>query len=146
MNSYNYRPITFENHTFHPSVMGIDVLEYAFQLSEETADWVWRFPICCGVTKSLSAKLCHTATHELLLFIPERIADIRKVIEERVESDLTYQEIIKHWIDALEYIHSSSSNSEGDCYWSAPSHPDDKVQLAPDHQKFTNALNNVFKA
>ncbi len=145
MNSYHYRPITFENHTFHPSVMGIDVLEYAISLSAETADWIWRFPICCGVTNAVPAELCHSATHELLLLIPEHFDDIRKVIEERIESDLSYQEISRYWIDALEYIHKTSDNSEGDCYWSAPSHPDDKIQSEEDHQKFADALNNSFK-
>ena len=125
--------------------MGIDVLEYAISLSAETADWIWRFPICCGVTNAVPAELCHSATHELLLLIPEHFDDIRKVIEERIESDLSYQEISRYWIDALEYIHKTSDNSEGDCYWSAPSHPDDKIQSEEDHQKFADALNNSFK-
>ena len=144
MNSYHYRLITFENHTFHPSVMGIDVLEYALQLTADTADWIWRFPICCGVTKASPAELCHSATDELLLLIPEHFADVRDVIEERIESDLTYQEITKHWIEALEYIHSVSDNSEGVCYWSAPSHPDDRMQSDDDHQDFIEALNKAF--
>jgi len=136
MNSYDYRLITFENHVFPQSVMGIDILEYAIpSMSEATADWVWRFPICCGTVNSCKSELCVSSSIELIDGMLKYRSNVLSEISDRIESEVLPDQIYQEWILALRSIQSISLDQSQICQWSAPLHPDDVIQSRAAQQR-----------
>jgi len=81
---YDFRPITFEGVQLAPSVMGISVLEPIIdEMNDRTGEWIWRLPICCGVTKSAGASLCYEASTDALNLMLEHRALVLIEISER---------------------------------------------------------------
>ena len=79
----DFRPITFEGVQLAPSVMGISVLEPIIdEMNDRTGDWIWRLPICSGVTKSADAILCHEASTDALnLMLENRVLVLSEISE-----------------------------------------------------------------
>ncbi|BDS07369.1 hypothetical protein NT6N_24090 [Oceaniferula spumae] len=144
MNSYDYRPITFEKHVFPQSVMGIDILEHAIpNLSGATADWVWRFPICCGTVKSCKPELCISSSKELIDGMLEYRSNVLSEISDRIESDVHPDQIYQEWIFALQSIQNIALGLSEICQWSAPLHPDDAIQTPEDLQRQISILDKI---
>lgn len=127
LDDYEFRPITFQGVKFPATLMGVSILEPVLDIrDQEFIDWVWGLPICCGRERRASAKFCaHWAqkTVDLMLEHRERILD---GIRERLgphgfDANTTFRD----WIMAFQHIASLSAGVEGDCVWSAPSHPKD---------------------
>ena len=138
----NWRPITFQGVTFPATLMGISVLESVLDITdEELGVWLWRLPICRGVTKSAPAERCARCAQravDLMLEQRQRVLDgIRECLTPHgFDAESTYRD----WIIALQRIVELSTAASGDCSWSAPMHPDDKYKTAADVKKFMDAL------
>jgi hypothetical protein len=144
---YEFRPITFQGVTFPATLMGISILgPLLANADEEVADWLWRLPICCGVTKSAPADRCARCAQQagdLMLEQRQRVLDgIRdRLASHRFDADSTYRD----WLLALQRIVELSLAASGDCFWSAPLHPRDKYKTAADAKRLLDALNR-FRA
>jgi len=127
LDDYEFRPITFQGVTFPATLMGVSILEPVLGISDpEFIDWVWGLRVCCGRERSAPAEYCARlaqSTVDLMLEHRQRVLD---GIRERLgphgfDADATFRD----WIAAFQQIHSLSAGAEGDCDWSAPSHPKD---------------------
>jgi len=142
LNDYDYRPITFEGETFPPTLMAISILEPMLDLhDEEIGDWLWRLPICCGVTKRAPAERCARYAQravDLMLEQRERVlAGIRdRLATDGFDPDVTYAD----WITALHRIVQLSRASDGECVWSAPAHTKDPARSSSDWKQLMDAL------
>jgi hypothetical protein len=142
LNERDWRPITFEGVTFPATLMGISILESVLGITdEELGEWLWRFPICRGITKSASAEKCIRCaqrTADLMLEQRQRVLDgVRDhLVPHGFDPETTYRD----WLVALQQIVELSAAAEGDCSWSAPAHPDDSIKSAADVERFMRNL------
>jgi hypothetical protein len=142
LNEYDWRPITFQGETFPATLMAISILEPVLDLrDEDLADWLWRLPICCGVTKSAPADRCARCAQKAVDLMLEQREHVLGGIRERLTSygfdaEVTY----KDWIAALQRIVELSRASDGECVWSAPAHPNDSLKSQADIERFMDAL------
>lgn len=142
LNDYDYRPITFEGEVFPPTLMGIAILERVLGIKdEELADWLWRLPICCGVTQRAPADRCVRCaqrTVELMLENRERVWEgIRaRLVPEGFDVNGTFSD----WIASLQRIAELSAASDGECVWSAPAHDKDSFRSAKDVHRLFDAI------
>ena len=129
INDYEWRPITFQGVLFPPELMAITVVECLFENEDEKlSEWLWRIRTCCGCTRSADAKWCADSARKvinLLLDNPERAR--AKIVEvgsnDGFEPEKTYQS----WLSSMARIAALADlAAEGECSWSAPSHPLDK--------------------
>jgi len=142
LNDYDYRPITFQGESFPATLMAISILETVLDIADEDlADWLWRLPICCGVTKSAPAERCARCAQEAADLMLEQRQRVLGGIRDRLASqgfdaDVTYRE----WIAALQRIVKLSRASSGECAWSAPAHPSDPYKSKADAERLMDAL------
>ena len=142
LDDYEWRPITFQGVTFPATLMAISILEPVLAINEaDLGDWLWRLPICCGITKSAPAERCARCAQkaaDLMLEQRHRVLDgIRdRLAPHGFDVDLTYRD----WITALLRIVELSKASSGDCVWSAPSHSRDRFKTVADIQRLMDAL------
>ena len=143
---YDFRPITFEGIQLEPSVMGISVLEPIIdEMDDRTAEWIWRLPICCGVTKSVDASLCHEASTDALnLMLEHRAVVISEIAARFPDAPFSAEQAYEEWATALTSIQRVSADREDSCEWSAPSHPDDPIQTAKDAERVLEAFNTFI--
>jgi hypothetical protein len=122
-----WRPITFQGVTFPSTLMGVSVLgPVLLTTDEELNEWLWRLPICCGTEKTAPAELCARCAQksvDLMLECHQKVIDgIRENLGPHgFDADSTYRD----WINALQRIVTLSKRADGNCVWSAPSHPED---------------------
>jgi hypothetical protein len=141
-NDYDWRPITFQGVVFPPTLMAISVLVPVLVIAdEELADWLWRLPICCGITKKAPAERCArcaSKTAEMLLAKRQIVLDgIRhRLTSHGFDAERTYRE----WILALQRIAELSSAASGECCWSAPFHPRDRLKSEVEAKSMVEAL------
>src|SRR5882724_9051771 len=142
LNEYDWRPITFQGETFPPTLMAISILEPVLDVKDEDlAEWLWRLPICCGVTKSAPAERCARCAQRAADLMLEQRQQVLDGIRDRLtphgfDVETTYRD----WIVALQRIVELSAATSGDCSWSAPLHPSDKFKTAADAERFIAAL------
>ena len=142
LNEYDWRPITFQGETFPPTLMAISLLEPVLDVKDEDlADWLWRLPICCGVTKSALAERCARCAQKAADLMLEQRQRVLGGIRERLathgfDADVTYRD----WIAALQRIVELSRAASGECVWSAPAHPNDTFKSRVDVERFMDAL------
>jgi len=142
---YEFRPITFQGVTFPSTLMGISILEPVLGImDEDVADWLWRLPICCGVTKKAPADRCARCAQraaDLMLEQRQRVLDgIRdRLTPSGFDAETTYRD----WLLALQRIVELSAAAGGDCSWSAPSHPNDSYKTAADVKRLMGALDRA---
>jgi hypothetical protein len=142
---YHFRPITFEGVTFRSSVMGISVLEPIIpEMDDESAEWIWRFPICSGTTKSAPAALCHRSVTKIIdLMLEHREAVLAGIVERFSDAPFDVEGIYSEWVSALTTIQRITRDRFDDCSWSAPSHPKDAIQTSSDVTKMLAALDRL---
>jgi hypothetical protein len=134
-----WRPITFEGVTFPATLMGVSMLGSVLNINdEELGDWLWRLPICKGVTKRRSAEMCNRCAQKMIDLMLEHRQRVLDAIRELLgphgfDADTTFVD----WITAFQQIRNLSAKAESECIWSAPSHPEDKPA---DWQAFMLAL------
>jgi hypothetical protein len=122
--------------------MAISVLEPLLDIADEDlADWLWRLPICCGLSRSAPAERCARCAQKAIDLMLEQRQRVIAGIRDRLaplgfDTELTY----RHWILALQRIVELSRASTGDCVWSAPAHPRDRYASSADAKWFLQAL------
>jgi hypothetical protein len=144
LDDYNWRPITFQGITFSPALMAISALDPILEMDDELGEWLWRFPVCCGIRKSAPADRCEKCARQTIdLMLQHRVRvleGIRKQLGEfGFEAEATYHE----WITALSQIESLSKVAVEECSWSAPSHPRDPLRNQADFERFAAAFNRI---
>jgi hypothetical protein len=127
---------------FPPSVMAISILEELVpDMTEDTGDWIWRFPICCGCLKSAPADRCYRCANDALTLLTRHKDNVVSGIEERFgETPVSGMEIYLQWHSALTIITTVSAQITGDCHWSAPTDRSDPFQSVEDCDKFIAQL------
>jgi hypothetical protein len=126
--------------------MGISILEPVLGIADEDlCEWLWRLPICCGVTRSASAARCARCAQraaDLMLEHRHRVIDgIRiRLTSHGFDAERTYRD----WIVSLQQIVELSSAASGDCCWSAPTHPMDRYKTAADFKGLSLALERAI--
>jgi hypothetical protein len=142
LNEQDWRPITFQGVTFPATLMGISILEPVLRITDdEVGDWLWRLPICKGVTKVSPAQRCARCAQQAIDLMLEHRQCVLDGIQERLSEhgfnpEITYQD----WILALQRIVELSAQVDGDCTWSAPMHPNDKFKTPADFKKLMGAI------
>jgi hypothetical protein len=122
-----FRPITFQGITFPATLMGVSILEPVLDIKDrEFIDWVWGLRVCCGRERNAPAEFCARMAQRTVDLMLENRQQILNGIRERLgphgfEADMTFRD----WILAFQRIQSLSAGVEGDCVWSAPTHPGD---------------------
>jgi hypothetical protein len=124
---YEFRSITFQGVTFPATLMGVSILEPVLGIRDhEFIDWVWGLRVCCGRERGAPAEFCvrlAQRTVDLMLEHRQQVLDgIRECLGPHgFDADTTFRD----WILAFERIQSLSAEVEGNCVWSAPTHPRD---------------------
>jgi hypothetical protein len=142
LDDFYFRPITFQGEIFPSTLMAISVLEPILGIkNEDLGDWLWRLPICCGFQKRASAQRCNHCARQIIDLMLEQRQDVLTGIRERLgshgfDADMTYRD----WMLALQRIVELSAGMEGECTWSAPSHPRDTLKTKDDMARFVNNL------
>jgi hypothetical protein len=145
LNEQDWRPITFQGVTFPATLMGIDILMHLadehFGEESELGEWLWRLPICRGVTKSAPAEKCARCAQQAIELMLEHRQRVIDGIRERLaphgfDAESTYSD----WILALQRIVETSTSTDGDCSWSAPLHKKDPIQNAQDAKRLLRNL------
>ena len=142
LNDYDYRPITFQGETFPATLMAISILEPVLDIDDEDlADWLWRLPVCCGVTKRAPAERCARCAQKAVDLMLEQRQRVLGGIRDRLAShgfdtEVTYRE----WITAFQRIVELSRASTAECAWSAPTHPSDPYKSKADAERLMDAL------
>jgi hypothetical protein len=128
LNEKDWRPITFQGVTFPATLMGIDILLHFFveENDEDLMEWLMRLSICRGCTKDAPAERCVRCAQQLLDFM---LANRQRVLDEiqdcLVPHGFEVEGAYRDWIHAVQLIVKISSSTKGNCFWSAPEHPDD---------------------
>lgn len=145
IDDYNFRPITFEGVTFPATLMGISILEPVLGLrGVELGEWLWRLPVCCGVLKQAPAEHCARCAGQaagLMLAQRQRVLEgiQARLAEHGFEPETTYRD----WLLALQRIAKLSEAATGNCVWSAPAHPRDRIQSAADARRLLDAVERL---
>jgi len=145
LDAREWRPITFQGVTFPAALMGVSILEPVLGIKDhEFIDWVWGLRVCCGRERSAPAEFCARLAQrsvDLMLEHRQQVLDgIRECLGPHgFEADRTFCD----WITAFQRIQELSACSEGNCVWSAPSHPKD--MKAADWQRLDAALERARK-
>ena len=144
IDDYEWRPITFQGVTFPATLMGISVLDSVLRIAdEEMGDWLWRLRVCCGFTKSAPAEQCVRCARQAADLMLDHRAQVLDGIRENLsgygfDPETTYRD----WLTALQRIAELSAAAEGDCRWSAPTHPRDTFKSERDVLHFLDNLTN----
>jgi hypothetical protein len=145
LNPNDWRPITFQGVTFPPTLMAASVLEPVLEIEdEEIGAWLWRLTTCRGVTKGSPAEICSRCAQRILdLMLEQRERVLDGIREHLSPLGFVAEETYRDWILAFQQIVMLSNAANGDCTWSAPSHPDDRVKSAADAERFLRILDNM---
>lgn len=141
----DWRPITFQDEVFPPSLMGISILEPVLEIEEEElGEWLWRLPICKGCSKQAPAERCARCATEAMNLMLEHRATVLEGIAERLAShgfdpELTYRE----WIACLHRIVELSAKAEDICVWSSSRHATDAT--GAEAKRFLDYLDSMFE-
>jgi hypothetical protein len=142
LNDHDWRPITFQGVEFPPTLMAISILEPVLEFEDdEFGEWLWRFPICCGVTNHAPADQCAKFARkaaDLMLEQRQRVLDgVRdRLVSHGFDPETTFRD----WILALQRIRELSAAAQGECAWSAPAHPSDHYKTAANAELLIDAL------
>jgi hypothetical protein len=124
--------------------MGISVLEPVLGITDEgLGDWLWRLPNCCGWEKRAAAERCARCSRQAADLMLEKRQQVLAGILDRLaphgfDPETTYRD----WLLALERIAELSEAADGECVWSAPSHPRDTLKSLADVQNLFDAIKN----
>jgi hypothetical protein len=142
LDDYEFRPITFQGVTFPATLMGIDVLERLIAITDaDLADWLWRLPICRGFPKRTSADRCaRCARHAADLMLEQRQRVLDGIQEKLAPHGFDPETTYRDWLSALQRIVELSAVADGECVWSAPSHPRDTFKSLADVQRFIDTI------
>jgi hypothetical protein len=137
-----WRPITFQGVTFPATLMGSSILESIFGIEDEDlAEWLMRLTVCRGITKDAPAERCARCAEQLLNLMLEQRQSVLDGIRDCLASHgFDVEKTNRDWIVAFQQIIKLSLATNGDCYWSAPLHPDDSYKSAADVKRFMKAL------
>jgi hypothetical protein len=141
-----WRPITFQGMEFPVSLMAISVLGPILDVADpELADWLWHFPICCGLAQSAPAEICARCARQCVELMEENRRHVLDGIRTRLAANgFDPQTTYLEWLYALQRIAQISAKTAGDCFWSAPINPGDPLQSAADMTRFLDNFENVF--
>jgi len=140
IDDYEFRPITFQGVTFPATLMGISILEPVLGIRDrEFIDWVWGLRVCCGRERHASVEFCARMAQSTVDLMLEHRPRALDGIRERLgpygfDAEATFRD----WISACQQIRGLCVGAEGECVWSAPSHPKD--MKAADSQRLDSAL------
>lgn len=143
LNDFEWRPITFQGVTFPATLMGVSILEPLIGGEDrEFSEWVWGLRTCCGRQRSAPADFCARLAQRTVDLMLEHRQQVLDGIRERLgphgfDADATFRD----WITAFQRIHTLSTGTDGDCVWSAPSHPKDMKPA--DRHRLDAALERV---
>lgn len=142
IDGYKFRPITFQGVTFPATLMGISILDPVIEnTDEELGLWLWQFPICCGVSRHANAGKCGKFARQTAdLMIDQRLRVLEGIRQRLASRGFDTETTYRDWLSALENIAELSDAAEGDCVWSAPSHPRDSLKSEAEVQRFMNRL------
>ena len=132
LNDYDWRPITFQAVTFPATLMAASTLEPVPDIQDEDfGSWLWSLTICRGVTKSAPAERCARCAQKAVDIMLEHRQSVLDGIRDHLAShgfdpETTYRD----WIAAFQRIVELSKASDGECFWSAPSHERDDPSKA----------------
>lgn len=135
----HFRPITFQGVLFPATLMGISILEPVLAVDDEPDlnEWLWRFPICCGVEKSDDPERCARCAERAMNLILARRDDVLAGIRERLgPHGFDPTTTIADWLTSLEQIVALSRAARDACFWSAPQHPQDPFKSRADAERF----------
>jgi hypothetical protein len=138
LSDYDWRPITFQGVTLPATLMAASTLESVLALDDEDfGSWLWRLTICRGVTNHAPAERCARCAQraaDLMLEHRQRVLDgIRDCLGSH---GFDPQDTYSDWIAAFQRIVELSRASDGECVWSAPSHPRDTGRSQPEALAF----------
>lgn len=145
LDDYSWRPITFQGVTFPATLMGISILDPVLDTSDEELHlWLWRFPNCCGSSKSAPAEECARCAQravDLMLEQRQRVLDgiCDRLSEHGFDPETTYLD----WVLALQRIVELSKATVGECEWSAPGHDRDGLRTEADLQQLAEGINRA---
>jgi hypothetical protein len=148
LDTYKYRPITFQGVELPATLMAISILEPVLNMTDkDLADWLWRLPICCGFTKSSSATRCVRSAEKAVDLLLEQRMRVLDGIRERLAADgFDPEAVYQDWITSLHKIIDLGKASGGeDCFWSAPSHPRDPIKTSADVARLFNAIEDKMR-
>ncbi|HTQ49319.1 MAG TPA: hypothetical protein VMJ12_01315 [Candidatus Acidoferrales bacterium] len=140
---HEFRPITFQGIKFPATLMGVSILEPVLGIKDrEFIDWVWGLRVCCGRERNAPAKFCARMAERTVNLMLEHRQKVLDGIRERLgphgfDANITFLD----WIQAFQRIQILSEGAEGDCVWSAPSHPKDMKPA--DFQRLNSALDRA---
>jgi hypothetical protein len=129
LSSKHWRPITFEGVQLPPTFMAISVLASLMrEEDEELEGWLWRFPICCGVTKAEDAEVCRRCAQCAMDFMLEHRDQVLQGIASNLgEEGFISEDTFSDWMLSLMRIAEVTKEKAGPCWRSAPSHPTDTL-------------------
>lgn len=125
--------------------MGVSILQPVLGVKDnEFIDWVWGLRNCSGIEKSAPAEFCVRYARRTIDLMLENRQQVLDGIRDRLgphgfDAETTF----KDWVMAFQRIGTLSESVEGDCVWSAPSHPED--MKAADWQRLMLALEREKK-
>jgi hypothetical protein len=136
------RPITFQSVTFPATLMGASVLDPVLDITDdELADWLLRFTTCRGVTKRAPSETCARCAQRLIdLMLEQRQRVLDGIRDRLVPHGFEVEDTYRDWIMAFQQIVKLSTAANGDCVWSAPLHPDDRLRSSADAERFVRRL------
>jgi len=140
LDEQEWRPITFQGVTFPATLMGVSILEPVLSIRDrEFTDWVWGLRVCSGKERSAPSESCARLARRTIELMLEHRQQVLEGIRERLgphgfDAETTFRD----WIGAFQRIQDLSAGAEGNCVWSAPSHPKDRTP--PDWRRLEAAL------
>ncbi|WP_367870472.1 hypothetical protein [Luteolibacter sp. Populi] len=140
-----FRPITFQDEVFPPSLMGISILEPVLDIEEEElGEWLWRLPICKGVTKRAPAERCaRCAMQTVDLMLEMRQAVLEGIADRLAEFGFDPESTYREWIHSLLRIAMLSRREEDDCVWWSPAHEMDRYAGEAGRMKLEEILERL---
>jgi len=128
LDDYKFRPITFQGVAFPATVMGVSILIPVLDITDDDlGDWIWGLTICCGFPKHASAEGCARCARQAAdLMLEQRQRVLDGISERLAPHGFDPETAYRDWLLALQCIAELSNATEGDCVWSAPTHPKDK--------------------
>jgi hypothetical protein len=130
--------------------------EYAFALdqlshsdllegiSEECAEWFWRFSICVGMPKKSSSEEVLNFTKEALKALVSPTDQLRARLKQIFPMN-DPAKIIESWMESLLIMHSIASNRD-ECQWVAPLYPSDNAFTKNPTDFLDSMSKNIEKA
>ena len=94
----------------------------------ELAEWLWRLPLCRGGSKRAPAERCARCARQAVdLLLGHHQQLLASIGEHLADYGFDPGQTLSDWVLALERIAELSEAADGDCVWSAPSHPRDST-------------------